>query len=470
MQLYRYSAPDFDPYGDRTPEVSEPGPWMAPTASGPLRARLALPGSKSLTNRELVLAALADAPSLLRRPLHSRDTALMVGALRALGARIEEVPGEGDFGPDLRITPAHDLTGSVSIECGLAGTVMRFVPPVAALALGPVVVDGDQAARRRPMRSTIASLRALGVDIDDAGRGALPFTIHGTGRIAGGEVDLDASASSQFVSGLLLAAPRFERGLTLRHTGERLPSLPHIEMTVAALAARGVGVASPEPGVWVVPPGPIAGLDVRIEPDLSNAAPFLVAPLLAGGTVTVQGWPESTTQVGAELLRLLPALGATVTRHGDGITVDGGAGLAGGAGIPGQDLHLGHAGELTPTIAALLAFADRSSTITGVGHLRGHETDRLAALCGDLAGVGGAATELPDGIRIDPGPLHAGPWTAYGDHRMATAGAVLGLVVPGIAVDDIATTAKTLPQFPELWARMLDRGSGSAVPAGTAAI
>ncbi|MBI5161717.1 MAG: 3-phosphoshikimate 1-carboxyvinyltransferase [Micrococcales bacterium] len=464
MQLHRYSAPDFDPYGDRAPAATEPGPWSAPTASGPLRARLTIPGSKSLTNRELILAALADAPSLLRRPLHSRDTALMVAALRALGTRIEEVPGDGEFGPDLRITPTSELIGSTSIECGLAGTVMRFIPPLAALALGPVVVDGDEAARRRPMRTTIASLRALGVDVDDAGRGALPFTLHGTGRVTGGEVEVDASASSQFVSGLLLAAPRFERGLTLRHTGRRLPSLPHIEMTVAALAARGVEVASPEPGVWVVAPGPLAGLDVDIEPDLSNAGPFLVAPLLAGGTVTLERWPEATTQVGDELLELLPQFGAAVTRSGGEVTVDGGDGIAGTRSIPGRDLDLAHAGELTPTVAALLAFGESPSTITGVGHLRGHETDRLAALRRDLAGLGGAATELADGIRIDPRPLHGGLWGAFGDHRMATAGAVIGLAVDGVAVDDIATTAKTLPEFPGLWLRMLGREPSTTIP------
>ena len=465
MQLTPYSAPEFDPYGDRAPDAVGPGPWIAPTASGPLSARVLLPGSKSLTNRELVLAALADGPSLLRRPLRSRDTALMVDALRALGTRIEDVPGDGAFGADLRITPAEELGGSTSIECGLAGTVMRFVPPVAALGLGPIVLDGDEAARRRPMRATLDALRALGVDVDDAGRGALPFTIHASGGVAGGEVEIDASASSQFVSGLLLAAPRFRDGLRLRHTGDRLPSLPHIEMTVAALAARGVGVANPEPGTWIVEPGPIRALDVLIEPDLSNAAPFALAPLIAGGTVTIADWPADTTQVGEELLELLPRLGATVTRTDRGVTVDGGSGIRSGATVPGVDLDLGHAGELTPAIAAVLSLAESPSTIIGVGHLRGHEPDRLAALAGDLADVGGWATELPDGIRIEPHPMHAGPWRAFADHRMATAGAIVGLAVEGIAVDDIASTTKTLPEFPELWARMLEPSGGRRSPA-----
>nr|BFF13565.1 hypothetical protein GCM10025699_48680 [Microbacterium flavescens] len=281
MQVYRYSGPEFSPYGDgKVPEVDE-GRWVAPTASRPLRASTALPGSKSLTNRELVLSALASTPSTLRLPLHSRDTALMIEALTALGTTVAESPGDSPFGPDLLITPG-ELQGGATIDCGLAGTVMRFLPPVAALALGPVTFDGDAGARRRPMRTTIDALRALGVEVNDDGRGALPFSLYGTGEVEGGDIEIDASASSQFVSGLLLSAARFERGLTLTHTGERLPSLPHIEMTIDALAQRGVEVTSPAVGTWVVPPTPIRGREIVIEPDLSNAAPFLVAALVAG--------------------------------------------------------------------------------------------------------------------------------------------------------------------------------------------
>ena len=274
MESREYSGPGFGHDGVRSGALR--GPWTAPTASGPLAATLSLPGSKSLTNRELVLAALADGPGVLHAPLHSRDTDLMIEALRNLGVGIVDVPTGGDFGGDLAVAPAP-LTGGTSIDCGLAGTVMRFMPPVASLALGPVAFDGDAAARRRPMRTTIQSLRSLGVDVSDDGRGTLPFTLHGTGEVTGGELEIDASASSQFVSGLLLVAPRFGDGLPLRHAGERLPSLPHIEMTIACLTARGVDVERPEPGVWIVPPAPIAGARRPIEPDLSNAAPFLAA-------------------------------------------------------------------------------------------------------------------------------------------------------------------------------------------------
>ena len=462
MPIQQYSEPEFDPYGDQRAAGSlDTGRWMAPVAETPLAAVLPLPGSKSLTNRELVLAALADAPSLLREPLHSRDSALMIEALRNLGVSIEEREGEGGYGPDLLVTPPEELTGSTSIDCGLAGTVMRFLPPVAALALGPVAFDGDASARRRPMRTTIDSLRAVGADVTDDGRGALPFSLFGTGSVRGGEVQIDASASSQFVSGLLLAAARFDEGLTLRHVGEHLPSLPHIEMTIAALAARGVVVESPEVGLWVVQPGPIEGLDVRIEPDLSNAAPFLAAAIVAGGTVTIERWPVETTQVGADLEQLLPLFGATVRREGADLTIEA-RGLRHGEPLPGLELDLSRGGELAPAIVALAALASGPSRITGIGHLRGHETDRLAALAAEINGLGGAVTELEDGLAIEPRPLAGGLWRTYEDHRMATAGAIIGLAVPGVEIEDIRTTAKTLPQFPELWKRMLGEAPAAA--------
>lgn len=461
MQIFRYSGPEFSPYDDdRRTADHEPGPWLAPAASAHLSATVSLPGSKSLTNRELVLSALAAAPSTLLAPLRSRDSALMIEALRSLGTGIEET-GDGTYGPDLLLTPG-ELGGGTSIDCGLAGTVMRFIPPVAALALGPVAFDGDDAARRRPMRTTIDSLRALGVDVSDDGRGSLPFSLYGTGEVSGGDLEIDASASSQFVSGLLLAAPRFTHGLRLRHMGDELPSTPHIEMTIATLRARGVSVDSPEPGMWVVEPGPIAGIDVVIEPDLSNAAPFLCAAIVAGGTVSISGWPDATTQVGAQLERLLPLWGATVARRGDALVVDGGAGVVGGVRLPGVDLDLGEAGELSPVLVALAALAEGPSRITGIGHLRGHETDRLAALASNIADLGGSVRELDDGLAIEPRPLVGGPWKAWGDHRMAHAGAVIGLAVPGVQVDDIASTAKTMPEFPQLWMQTV----GAAPAAG----
>jgi 3-phosphoshikimate 1-carboxyvinyltransferase len=439
--------------------------WRAPAADGPLRATLTLPGSKSLTGRELVLAALADGPGLLRAPLYSDDSRRMVDALRALGIAFEQEPGSGEFGDDLAVTPAP-LTGDVTIDCGQAGTVMRFVAPLAGLAKGDVILTAHESALHRPMGEMIKALRDLGVDIDDGGHWALPFTVRGHGHIRGGEVHIDASASSQFVSGLLLAAPRFDVGLHLIHTGDRLPSLPHIDMTIEALGHRGVHVERPAPNEWVVAAGPVRAKEIAIEPDLSNAAPFLAAAMVAGGSVSVTGWPAHSTQPGALLGEILALMGGRVTRRGGALTVTG------GRGITGIDLDLSAAGELAPTLVGLAALADSPSTFHGIGHIRRHETDRIAALAAELRRLGGEAEELEDGIRIIPRPLEAGLWHAYHDHRMATTGALVGLAVPGVQVDDIGTTAKTLPQFTTLWERMLDGtddgGSGDGAAASEA--
>lgn len=455
MQTTPYSRPEFDPYGSNDVLSDGSQHWQAPQSGGPVTGELQIPGSKSLTNRELVLAALAEGPSTIRRPLHSRDSKLMIEALKSLGAGIAEVPGDGAFGPDWRITPG-ELIGSTTIDCGLAGTVMRFMPPVASLALGPTTFDGDEGARRRPMATTISSLRALGVDVADEGRGSLPFTVHGTGKVTGGALTIDASSSSQFVSGLLLSAARFEQGLDLTHSGERLPSLPHIEMTIEVLKSRGVEVDSPEVGRWVVKPGPIQAIDVQIEPDLSNAAPFLAAAVVTGGSVTISGWPSSTTQVGNDLLEILPLFGAKVSREGDKVTVSGALDSEGNHSVSGITLDLTTGGELAPAIVAIAALASSPSTITGIGHIRHHETDRLAALANEINKLGGKVTELEDGLHIEPAVLHGGLWLSYEDHRMATSGAIIGLVVPGVEIDNIGTTSKTLPEFPEMWQELVE--------------
>lgn len=420
-------------------------PWKAPRASRALSATVPLPGSKSLTNRELVLSALATEETLLTAPLHSRDSKLMIEALQSLGVKIEQ-----NANGDLLVIP-KPLVGPATIDCGLAGTVMRFVPPLAALADGEVRFDGDAAARRRPMHTTVDSLRALGVDVDDDGTGSLPFTLKSTGAVRGGDLTIDASASSQFVSGLLLSAARFEQGLTLRHEGEHLPSLPHIEMTLDTLAKRGVKVSNPEPTVWRVEPGPIAGGVVAIEPDLSNAGPFLAAAMVAGGSVTIPGWPDTTTQVGDEFDGILQQMGATIVRDERGLTITG------DGTVHGIEIDLSIGGELAPVIAALAAIADTPSRIWGIAHLRGHETDRLAALATEINRIGGVCRETADGLEIDPSPnLHGALWHSYEDHRMATAGAIIGLRVDGIEVEDISTTSKTMPDFAQMWLAMVE--------------
>jgi 3-phosphoshikimate 1-carboxyvinyltransferase len=454
-------------------------PWPAPPAPGRLAATVPLPGSKSLTNRALVLAALSATPTRISGALRARDTELMTGALRTLGVAVDSGPhfapllprtsvdahsAGRHFAPllprtsvdahsagreDWLVTPG--LLHGGEVDCGLAGTVMRFVTPLAALAEGSSRFDGDRHARNRPMGALIDGLRQAGAVISDGGRGLLPFTVHGRGGLPGGYLEIDSSASSQFVSALLIAASRFDQGAEIRHVGDSLPSLPHIEMTIAALTMAGAGVRTLGPGHWQVAPGKLDLPDQVIEPDLSSAAPFLAAALVAGGSVIVPHWPAETTQPGALLPELLAAMGAQTVLDGRGLTVTG----TGRIGPLVADLH--EASELTPVLAALAALADGESRISGVAHIRGHETDRLAALRTELAAAGAQVDVTSDGLVVRPAPLRATLWHAYADHRMAQAGALLGLAVPGLLVDDIGCTSKTLADFPGLWTAMLDQ-------------
>jgi 3-phosphoshikimate 1-carboxyvinyltransferase len=399
-----------------------------------------MPGSKSMTNRALVLGALADGQSRLHRPLRSRDSALMVAALRALGADINDHDDT-----TWTVTGPGFAAGPASIDVGNAGTVLRFVPPVAALANGAVLVDGDEAVRRRPVGPLLEALRDLGADIEDGGRGLAPFSVNGHGQVAGGAVSLDASSSSQLVSALLLVGSRYDAGVTIDHVGDRpVPNAPHLAMTAAMLRARGADVVA-ETSHWAVAPGPLTTLDEVIEPDLSSAAPFLAAAVATGGQVRIRDWPRSSTQPGALLPGLLEQFGATAVIDDDGLVVRG------GDVITGADLDLRNAGELTPVLAALATLAATPSRLVGIDYLRGHETDRIAALARELGAVGAEVRELDDGLEIRPKPLQASVFSTYDDHRMAMAAAVVGLVVEGLQVENVETTAKTIPGFAALW-------------------
>ena len=423
--------------------------WTTPHTAAAVRGRVSVPGSKSVTNRALVLAVLADAPSRLRRPLRSRDTELMAAALHAMGATVVEHGSDWVVGPG-------SLRGPADVDVGLAGTVMRFVPPVATLATGAVRFDGDARARERPMAAVIRALVMLGADVADNGSGRLPFTVTGRGGLDGGEVRGDAGASSQIVSALLLSGARWDRGLRFVHTGDRpVPNAPHLRMTAAMLRERGVTVDDTTPRAWSVEPGVVRALDVDVEPDLSSAAPFLAAACLTGGEVVVPGWPEASCQPGAALPEILERFGAGCRRDGGALVVTG------GGAVSGVDLDLRDAGELTPVVAALAACAKAPSTLTGIDYLRGHETDRNAALARELSLLGARVDELADGLRITPGPLRAaGDFKTYDDHRLVMAGAVLGLVTSGLVLDDAATVAKTYPSFVEDWERFV-AGGGS---------
>jgi 3-phosphoshikimate 1-carboxyvinyltransferase len=427
--------------------------WPAPPARGAVDATVTVPGSKSVTNRGLVLAALASEPGWLRRPLRSRDTLLMAEALRTMGVGIEEGVGPDGTGERWRVIPAG-LHGPAQVDVGNAGTVMRFLPPVAALADGPVRFDGDPRSHERPLHGVIDALRALGARIDDDARGCLPMTVHGSGALDGGPVEIDASSSSQFVSALLLSAPRFNQGVEVRHTGAKLPSMPHIRMTVDMLRAVGAQVDEPEtggePNVWRVSPSALLGRDLTVEPDLSNAQPFLAAALVTGGRITIPDWPQYTTQPGDALREIFTAMGGSCELTEQGLT------FTGTGTVHGIDWDLGDVGELTPGIAAVAALADSPSTLRGVAHLRLHETDRLAALTKEINELGGDVTETADGLHIRPRPLHGGVFHTYDDHRMATAGSIIGLAVDGVLIENVATTAKTLPDFPQMWTGMLE--------------
>lgn len=429
--------------------------WSAPVAKAPVDALVRVPGSKSLTARWMLLAAIADAPSVLRGALVSRDTRLMRDALERLGAVL--TPQDDSLHVEPIPAPSSTPADPIEVHCGLAGTVMRFVPLLAALHHGDVRFTGDDTALARPMGPVIQVLRAQGVDVTEHGEeGRLPFTVHATGRLRGGRVEVDASASSQFISNVLLVGARCEEDLELVHVGESLPSMPHIEMTVQTLHDVGVDAryAPDETGRprWIVRRGSIRVGDVVVEPDLSNAGPFLAAAMVTGGTIAVADWPETTTQPGDAYRDLLERMGGEVWREDDAVCVRGtGA-------IRGIDADLSATGELTPTIAALAALADSPSRITGVGHLRGHETDRLKALASELTKIGAPTVELDDGLSIAPGALCGAVFETYEDHRMATAGAVIGLRVPDVQVVDIGTTQKTLPDFVGMWLSMLHTG------------
>jgi 3-phosphoshikimate 1-carboxyvinyltransferase len=419
--------------------------WQAPTTPTPVHATVTVPGSKSLTNRALVLAGLAardGGPSTITGALRSRDTDLMIGALRTLGLTVD------GGAADLTIRGSIAPQPGTRVDCGLAGTVLRFVPPVAALGTTVVSFDGDEQARARPIAPLLAALRGLGVDVDGDG---LPFSVRGTGEVAGGTVEIDASASSQFVSGLLLSGAAFTNGLRVLHTGPSLPSAPHIAMTVAMLRDAGVDVDDSQPARWRVAPGRVNARDWMIEPDLSNAVPFLAAAVVTGGSVRIAGWPTVSIQPADVILDILRSLEATATHMDSYLEVQGSPSY----GEIDVDLH--DVGELTPAVAVLAALAEPGSVsrLRGIAHLRGHETDRLAALRTEINNLGGRCEETADGLVITAEPLHEGTWHSYADHRMAMAGAIAGLRVPSVAVDDIATTAKTLPEFPQLWADML---------------
>lgn len=436
--------------------------WEAPPGSGPVHATVRLPGSKSITNRALIIAALATGPTTIGRPLAARDTELMAAAIGALGATVTRAPGGdngagdnsgSDNGDAWTVTPGWS-GDPATVDVGNAGTVLRFVPPLAALAKADVRFHGDSRAAQRPVGPLLDGLRQIGVEVDDAGRAAVPFTIRGRGGVRGGPVALDASASSQFISALMLAAPRYDAGAAIRHIGDRIPSAPHIAMTASMLAAAGAAVQA-DGNSWRVWPSSLNPGLITVEPDLSNAAPFLAAALVTGGQITIPGWPEPSLQAAGAIVDVLCEMGATAELNSAGLRVQG------TGRISGIRADLRDVSELTPVLCALAAIADGPSEFTGIGHLRLHESDRLAALAREIGALGGQVTELPDGLHVQPRPLRPGPepFDSYEDHRLVMGAAVLALAVPGLRVRNATTVGKTFPGFMALWQQMLEQRS-----------
>jgi len=457
-------------HGDADPERAAAPDWRAPAAIGPVRAHVRPPGSKSVTNRALVLAALADGPTMITNPLRARDTRLMADALRALGTVIDEDGGAGDGAASVesggeygiwRVTPGLTDRAAV-VDVGNAGTVMRFVPPVAALTRGSVEFTGDERIAQRPIGPLLAALRELGAVINDGGRGSAPFIVRGSGGISGGTVTLDASGSSQLVSGLLLAAPRYDKGAEVHHDGPRVPSAPHIAMTVQMLRDAGAHVetwgttpgASSVPDRWRVHPGELRPGAVTVEPDLSNAVPFLAAALVTGGSITIPGWPQRSLQAADQILGFLTQMGADCSLTADGMRVTG------SGTVHGLTADLRDVSEIVPVLTALAALADSPSVFTGIGHMRSHESDRLGALASEIGGLGGDVRDHDDSLEIRPRPLRADGvvFSSHDDHRLVMAAAVLGLALPGgLEVGNAATVGKTFPAFTAAWSAISER-------------
>jgi 3-phosphoshikimate 1-carboxyvinyltransferase len=427
-----------------------------------------------MTNRALVLAALSGAPVDIIGPLIARDTQLMAAALRTLGWRIDELAGVWHVEPG-----AASDRRAIEIDVGNAGTVLRFLPAVAALTEMDVTFRGDRRVAERPVAPLLTALAALGAEISYPSGGTFPFVVHGRGTLHGGAITLDASSSSQLISGLLLSAPRFETGAVVGHAGPPLPSLPHIEMTIGMLRACGANAGAAEGSDlgprqltsvattpagqtgtsggqfsrcgWHVTPGPIVANEISIEPDLSNAVPFLAAALATGGEVTVADWPADSLQPAERIIEVLTAMGADVRLTPEGLRVSG------SGRINGVGADLSAVGELTPVLTALAALASSPSEFTGIGHLRRHESDRLAALASEIGKLGGEVTELADGLAVNPRPLRADGvvFDSHDDHRLVMAAAVLGLVTGGLRVHNAATVGKTFPEFSTYWTRTL---------------
>lgn len=413
-------------------------PLAVEPLAGPLDATVSLPGSKSLTNRALVCAALADGTSVLAGALRADDTEAMLDGLAALGVVVTP-----DWAADTVsvVGCAGRPPGDVAlVDARLSGTTSRFLLPVAALGTGLRRVDGANRLRDRPMGPAMDALRALGAELHEVGApGHLPVEVVG-GTLAGGEVAISGDVSSQFLSGLLLAGPAMRTGLTVRVTTE-LVSRPYVDMTVAVMTAFGAEVERPDDRTWVVAPQAYRATSYVVEPDASAASYAFAAAAIVGGRVTVEGLGTESLQGDLTFVDLLEQMGARVQRSTDRTVVEGTGTLR------GIEADLSQVSDTAQTLAVVAAFARGATRITGIGFIRGKETDRIAAVVAELRRAGVDAVEEADGLVVHPGPIRPATIETYDDHRMAMAFALLGLRAPGIRIADPGCVAKTFPGY-----------------------
>jgi 3-phosphoshikimate 1-carboxyvinyltransferase len=409
------------------------------TASRPLDAVVDVPGSKSIANRALVCAALADGDTTLTNVPGGDDTVAMLGCLGALGiavsAEADEVRLAGSGG---RLDAAD-----VVLDAVLAGTTSRFVTALAALAPGPVTVDGAPPLRRRPMGPLHTALASLGVAVEPGELpGNLPVTVRGPLR-TGGTVALPGDVSSQYLTALMLIGPSLTGGLRLRLTTP-LVSVPYVRLTASVMAEFGVGGVEIGSAEIVVPEGRYAATTLAIEPDASSASYPLAMAAVAGGRVQVRGLHRTSAQGDAVFADLLADMGCTVSDDADGLTVARDPATA----LTGIDVDLADVSDLVPTVAAVAVTATTPTRITGVGFIRAKESDRLGDLAAELGALGADVTVEADGLRIAPaGPLRGAALATHHDHRLAMAFGVLGVAVPDVVVAEPGVVSKSWPDF-----------------------
>jgi 3-phosphoshikimate 1-carboxyvinyltransferase len=401
---------------------------------GPIDATLVVPGSRSITNRAIVCAALAQGTSTLRGWLNADDTDAMRGCLTALGVPTAVTPNGG---LEIHGTAGRWAVGPVELDVRLSGTTSRFVLPLLPLGRGTYRLDGGAPMRRRPMGDGVSALQQLGVTLTSAD-GHLPIEVTASG-LTGGRVEVAADASSQFLSGLLMVGPALDHGLDVSVT-TALKSAPYVDMTRSVMDAFGVAVAHTDSG-FEVERQKYRAREYAVEPDASSACYFMAAAAAVGGSVTLPSLHLDSIQGDVQFAEVLVSMGCQIDDHPDGLRVSR-AGV-----LHGVDVDMSDISDQVPTLAVLASFADSPTTIEGVGFIRHKESDRIGGLVAQLGRLGVDAQERDDGVVVRPGSAHGGRIDTADDHRIAMSFAVAGLVVPGVIIEDPGCVSKTYPRF-----------------------